>query len=94
MDAGRAGSVHPSPGPSCTPMNHVCVPEHLSTPTETRHSRHLRPKLLITLCQSLSGSSNFPTSDPTKRNYEPDKNRRVADEQMKTVKENMNPTKG
>ena len=38
----------------------------LSTPIQTRHSRHLNPKLLIALSRPLSGMVIFPTCNPTK----------------------------
>jgi hypothetical protein len=41
------------------------VSQRLSTPIQTRHSRHLNPKLLIALSRPLSGRVIFPTCNPT-----------------------------
>jgi hypothetical protein len=49
------------------------ISQELSTPIETRHSRHLWLKLLIWLTRSMSGSPNFPTCYPTKSDQKPDK---------------------
>ena len=60
------------PAPVCTESTDL-ISSGPSPPIKTRHSRHLGSKPLIQLGWPMSGSPNYPTSNPTKANQKPDK---------------------